>query len=189
MSKKFLSLLLAVSLGVNLGVVAMTLMQNSAKHPQGPHRGPGGDRAPEQRPDPEQIVQRHLQGMTRHLELDAEQQQAIRAILEQHVPEQSRLQFEVAEDSRQMLEAFSADDFDPERFRQLMTAAAVARAELDSVSTVMLLAEAAVLTAEQRQKFAAVAPAIRSAPQGPPPEEAPPPEGRGRPEGGPPPPR
>ncbi len=164
MSQKIIYLLLAVSVGINLGVVGMTLIGSPAQQTQGPPPGPdgGGDQGPGPRPNPEQMVQRHLEGMTRHLDLDAEQQQAVRLIMEQHMPEQAERQFLVEKTGRELAQVFAAPDFDAPEFRRLTAAASRARAELDSLSTVMLVAEAEVLTPEQRQKFAAVAPSLRA---------------------------
>lgn len=180
MPKNIIYLLLALSLGLNVGVIATTVIhqtQAPADLPPGPGGGPGGGpgSGPGQAPDPERLVNDHLRGMTRHLDLDAEQQQAIRAVLERSSPELVAMQAEVAATARRLSDAYAAPDFDPEQFRQLAVAASAARSRLDSLSTVMLIDEAAVLTPEQRKKFAAVAPMVHSQPQPPRRERRPPP--------------
>jgi len=183
MPKMLIYLLLAVSLGLNVGVVATTLIHRTARGHLGPPPGPLGPVGPVGReghgpaspPDPRKLVDNHVRGITRHLDLDPEQQQAIRAVLVRHAPQLVRFQVDVAETGRRLSEAYAAPVFDPEQFRQLTAKASAARAKLDSLSAVMLVAEAAVLTAEQRLKFAEVAPSIHSIPQRPPRKDGPPP--------------
>ncbi len=177
MSKNILYLLLAVSLGLNVGVIATTIVHRTAGPPEGPPPGQGqrGGPGPGQRPDPAQLVEEHLQGMTRHLDLSPDQQQSIRAVLEEFGPQQVEFQMEVEQTSRRLTDAFGAPGFDPEGFRRLTTEASTARSRLDSLSAVMLVSEAAVLTQEQRLKFARVAPSIHSNPQRLQPQEGRPP--------------
>ena len=130
--------------------------------------------------------------MTRHLGLAPEQQGAIREILQRHAPEQIALQRRADQTRRRMEEAYAAEAFDAELFGRLASEAAAARSSLDSLSAVMLLAETAVLSDEQRLKFAEVALRIHGG-QSPPPGQGRPGQDRrprgSRPEGGPPPPR
>ncbi len=164
MSKRYIYLLLAVSLGLNVGVVATTLVHRRA--PEGPPPGPAGGPAPNARPDPERLVEDHMRGITRHLDLDTRQQQHIRAVLERHAPQLVTFQAEVEETGRLLSEVFAAPQFEAPRFRQLTAEASGARSRLDSLSTEMLVAEATVLTPEQRRKFADVANSVYSRPQG-----------------------
>ena len=76
---------------------------------------------------------------------------------------------------RRLSEVFGASDFDPVRFSRLTAEASGARSRLDSLSAVMLVAEASVLTPDQRRKFAEVANSIYSRPQGDRREGPPPP--------------
>jgi Spy/CpxP family protein refolding chaperone len=169
MSKRIIYLLLAVSLGLNVGVIATTLVHRTAGPATGPRPGPGGIGGPRpgQQPDPARIVEEHVRGMTRHLDLDAEQQQAIRAIMEHHTPELIRLQRGANEAGRLLTEAYAAPHFNTEGFLRLTAEASAARARLDSLSGQMLASEAAVLTPQQRLQFSAVAPTIHSQPQRP----------------------
>lgn len=167
MSKNILYLLLAASLGLNVGVIATTLAHRMTGPREGPPPASGDLGGPGPRLSPEQLVETHLRGMTRHLGLDPEQQQSIRAVLEKFAPQQMEFQMEVRNTGRRLTDAFGAPGFDPEGFRRLTAEASAARSRLDSLSTVMLVSEAAVLTPEQRRKFAQVAPSIHSNPQGP----------------------
>ncbi|MCP4574029.1 MAG: periplasmic heavy metal sensor [bacterium] len=179
MAKKLIYLLLAVSFGLNVGMVTTTLMHRKAPGGRpGPGPGGGGGPGPGGRPDPGDLVEQHVRGVTEHLGLDAEQQQAIRAVLERHAPLMVEFQNQVEETGRRLAEAYGASDFDPEIFRRLTAEASDARSRLDSLSAVALVAEAAVLTPEQRRMFARVAPTIHSRPRRQPPRDGPPPAPR-----------
>lgn len=177
MSKKLIYLLLALSIGLNIGVIGTTVVHRGKRLPPPRPPGPptGGQHQPGQRPDPARIVEDHVRGMTQHLNLNSEQQQAIRAILERYATQLTALQVEVEETSQRLPEAYADPAIDPDQFQQLVAEASNARAQLDSLSAVMLMAEAAVLTPEQRQKFAEVAPSIHSRPKRPRGQGGPPP--------------
>jgi Spy/CpxP family protein refolding chaperone len=177
MSKKLIYLFLVVSLGINVGMIATTIIHRMPPAHQGPPPGPGGKGGPEPMtpPDPGKIAEDHVRGMTQHLDLDAEQQQAVREVLEKHAPQLVKFQIDVEEKGRRLAEAFAAPAFDPVQFQQLTAEASAARSRLDSLSAVMLVAEAAVLTPEQRLKFAEVATSIHLKPQQPPGRGGPPP--------------
>ncbi len=184
MSKKIITLLLALSLGLNIGVIATTLVQRTAEPPPGQGPGPGG--GGRQPAHPARLVDNHLKGMTQHLDLDQEQQDAIRSIMTRHMGELSVLRIAAEEAGRNLSEVYGAQAFDPEHFLRLVHQTSAARARLDSLSSVMLVAEAAVLTTEQRIKFSKVATTVHTNPQkpnrdgGPPPRDGgPPPRGGG----------
>jgi len=160
--KKVLYLLLALSIGLNAGL--LIVQQSKPPRPgPGPRGGPPGERP---RPmDPEAIVENHLNGMTRHLDLDEEQQQAIRMVLETHMPQLSEARRQLDEANRRISDAFRAPGFDPVTFKELSRQATRARSRADSLSSLMLIGEAAVLTNEQREKYAEVAPTVHSGPQ------------------------
>ena len=190
MSKKLIYLLLAVSLGLNIGVIATTLIHRGGKTPP----PPAGPRAGDRRPlTVEGLVEGHLKGITEHLGLSEEQRQAIRELLERHAPQQVTLQRRVAETGRRLEETYAAREFDPELFRRFAAEASEARSRLDSLSAVVLLAETSVLSDEQRLRFAEVALRVHGGQTPPPgqksrPGQGAPPRG-GPPPGGPPPPR
>ncbi|MBK7701783.1 MAG: periplasmic heavy metal sensor [bacterium] len=177
MSKTIVYLLLAASLGLNAGLITTTLIHRPNPAVPGLRHEPDGgrDQEPGPRPGPGQIVDEHVRGMTQHLDLDAQQQQAVRAVLERHAPQLARLQADADDAGRKLSAVYAAAEFDPGRFIQLTAAAGAARARVDSLSAVMLVDEAAVLTTQQRRLFAEVAPTIHSAPQGPPGRNRPPP--------------
>lgn len=174
MSKQLLYTLLAVSIGLNLGVIGMTVADRASR--QGP---PPPGQAP--RPGPERLVEDHVAGMTQHLGLDADQAAAVREILERRAPDLIRLRESAERDTRSLSDAFAAPEFDSEGFLRLAWEAGRARSEVDSISALILVEEAAVLTPEQRRLFAEVAPSIHTRPQGRPGREGPPPRGGARP--------
>ncbi len=161
MMKKIMYLLLALSLGLNAGLLVMTLL--SPDRPPLPD-GEGGIR-PGPPPDAGQLVDNHMQGMTRHLDLDPVQQESIRAILTRDAQRLMELQMETRAAGRRLTRAFGAPIFSPEAFLDMVREASVTREALDSLSAALLVAEAAVLTPEQRIKYAEVAPMIHTNPQ------------------------
>jgi uncharacterized membrane protein len=165
-------LLLAVSLGLNAGLLYVRLAERPAQGTERPDRLPAPRRASP--PAPEVVVQDHLLAMTRHLTLSQEQQRSIRAVLDEHMPMMMELLRRGDEANRRISEAFAAPEFDTERFKILVQEASQARARADSLSAVMLLGEAAVLTAQQRIKYAEIAPTVHANP----PRKPPPPRRR-----------
>lgn len=160
--KKVVYLLLALSIGLNAGLL---IIQQS--EPPRPGPGPMGER-PSERPRPMEpgvIIENHLEGMTRHLDLDEEQRQAIRLVLETHMPSLSEARRQSEQANRHISEAFGDPGFDPIKFKVLSRQASMARSRADSLSSLMLIGEAAVLTDEQREKYAEVAPMVHSSPQ------------------------
>ncbi len=171
MLKKIVYLLLAVSLGVNAGMMVVTLKhRGTPSYPphqmppgQPPGGGPGGP--PGHQIDPRRMIEDHVARITQHLGLDQQQQEAIRAILERDAVRLESLRQAVMEAQLRMKEAFAAPDYDEATFLGLVAEAGAARAALDSLSAVMLISEAAVLTPEQRAMFAEVAHNINAGPQ------------------------
>lgn len=176
--KRVLGLLLALSLGLNLGLLYMQYQgppEGRREGPPGLRSGPGPRRGPQGQPRQPgatgRMIDAHVDGLTRHVGLDDQQQVALRQVLEANMPALQSALAGGAEANEAMSRAFGAADFDPEMFRRLVKAAALARNEIDSLSGIMLLGEAAILTPEQRQSYAKVAPTIHTGagPSGPPP--------------------
>jgi Spy/CpxP family protein refolding chaperone len=165
MSHRILYLILAVSVGLNIGLVGTTLIHRADREPHGLPQGPGPNQGPAGGPD--NLVDEHLRGMTRHLDLDQEQQVAIRQIMEHYASELAVLQDRARTAAGRLADGFAHPVFEPAHFKELTEEASLARARVDSLSGVMLVAEAEVLTPEQRRKFAEVAPVIHSSPRRP----------------------
>ncbi len=126
MSRRILFLVLAVSLGLNIGLVITTLIHRVDRAPLGPPPG----RGPNQGPPGEggDLVEQHLRGMTDHLGLDEDQQAAVRLVMEQYSPELSMLQERARETAGQLVAAYSRPVFEPEQFRKLTEQVRAARA-------------------------------------------------------------
>jgi Spy/CpxP family protein refolding chaperone len=106
------------------------------------------------------MVDSHLQGMTAHLGLDEDQQASVRAVLAEALPRIAEQQHQLKAAERRIRDAYAAPRFDGEEFAGLVAQAAAARAAIDSLTAAMLVDEAAILSSDQRQRFAEVAPTV-----------------------------
>ncbi len=174
MTRRVIIILLAASLGLNIGLLAASRLHRG--HESGPPPGPGGPGGlGDTLPDPMAMVETHVQGMTRQLDLDEQQQQAIRSVLMAHAQPMAELQQAVAASSLLLTRIYAAPGFDADRFAGQAAATASLRSRLDSLSAQMLAAEARVLTPEQRRIFAEVVGGPASVSPGPPDRGGPPP--------------
>ncbi len=157
MSKGWL-LVLLVSLGVNLGLgyrIWSARLDGGAPSdfPVGPEAEDGGRFMP-QGPDRwREMAGRRLQHLTRQLDLDQEQQDALRAIQEEHG---RRIQENLAalEEFRLELRGrMLAEGVDPAEVRQAIHAMGRRQAVLDSLVTETVLQELDVLRPDQRADY------------------------------------
>ena len=134
MAKRILYLALALSLGINLGLVAATLLHRDPGRPgPGPGRGPGGP------PNSARLIDDHVAGITEHLGLSGQQQVEIRRVLERHVPQLVEAQRQAATGGRRLSELFAAPELDVEAFLAVSRETARARARADSLAALMLV--------------------------------------------------
>jgi Spy/CpxP family protein refolding chaperone len=147
--KRFWLLALAVSVGLNVGLLFRVLSPGGER--------PGRDhdsRPPPPNVDLEAVLGKHLLRMTQSLQLDEAQFAAIEAVHEVHLPG-IRAQRKAMEDLRRKIAAFYArPEIDPAEFRALVLRLGEAQERLDGHVTEAMLGEAAVLTLEQRRKYA-----------------------------------
>ena len=170
--KKFLFLLLSLSLGLNAGLLYVRYMDVPMPGPEHAGNGrPGGLRPA---PPVEDIIKQQLAAKTRHLNLDANQQEAIESILKKHLPATVAFKEKAGAANRKMAEVYGSVPFDKGAFQQLMRETSLARMRADSLSAVILAEEAPILTDEQRRLFAEEAPMSQGVGRRPPP----PPHGR-----------
>lgn len=165
--KQLWFLALALSLGVNAGLVYIALSNREGGPTAGDQsRGAvGGERRdgdrrgrPGSSDDSESIIRSHLDRMSQDLGLDARQRSAIGAVHERLLPR-------IIEERRRMdalrglvTARYSQEAIEPEGFRALVREVSGAQATIDSLVTEAMLGEAAVLTYEQRQKYVRAAP-------------------------------
>jgi Spy/CpxP family protein refolding chaperone len=170
--KRFLFLLLSLSLGLNAGLLYVRYMER-------PHAGPmpgAPDHQRFNRPPPPAgvMIEQQLAVKTRHLGLDSAQQKAIRIIMEKHLPAMAESREKSRKANRRMVKLYADDPFDKVEFQRLMREASQARSKADFLSALILAEEASVLTIEQRSLFAETAPMAQGEGHRPPP----PPRGR-----------
>ena len=181
MIKKAVYLLLAVSLGVNAGLMVVTLYNRTTPPDFGPpgpppdhdRYGPGD--GPGRRPDnPDWLTENHVSLLTRYLDLDTEQQQAIADVVRRFASDLLQAQARSLTAGDALSAAYAEPGFDPDGFRRLVAEASAARTALDSLSAEALVAEAALLTESQRAKFADLVPFMHHQPDPPPGDRRPP---------------
>ncbi len=142
-------LVLAVSLGLNAGLLFMTL----GKGRPGPVPAPGDHRPPSVE-RPETLLREHLLRMTESLGLDETQRAAVENVHRDLLPkigEQFRL---LGELRRSIADHYASSEFDAAQFKDLARSLSETQARLDSLVTEAMLGEAAVLTSDQRAKYA-----------------------------------
>jgi Spy/CpxP family protein refolding chaperone len=160
-------LVLALSVGLNAGLVYMTVSS--------PGSAPGSNRPP----PPghfDTLLEDHLKKMTQSLGLAEKQRDAIAAIHRELLPKISE-QHRAMEALRQAIAThYEGPDFDAAAFRKLARNLSEAQARLDALVTEAMLGEANLLRPDQRRKYAREMPWGRRG--APPPGQRP--EGKGR---------
>jgi len=165
--RRFLFVLLSLSLGLNAGLLYVRYAEkpHDKPFPPGPERGQI-HRPP---PPPKVMIEDQLAAKTRHMNLSSDQQNAIRLILEKHVPTMVKLRQQARVLNRKMTEVYAGAAFDKTEFQNLMKEAGQARSQADSIAAVILMEEASVLNEEQRRLFAKEAPMASGGEHRPPP--------------------
>ncbi len=138
--------LLALSIGVNIGLVVRVVRPPEPADRAAPH-------APPPPRELDRMLARHVERMTEDLGLDDQQLAALReahgtlfpSILETHAHVES-----LGDDAAR---AFAEEVNDPDAFRARVGALQGSRARLDSLLTEVFLAEVAILDASQRDRY------------------------------------
>lgn len=149
MRRQAVYLLLALSLGLNAG-----LLYRWAAGPPGPPPG-GGDLGPG---GLERILAAHLDRMSEGLGLSDEQRAAIGAVLDERVPQVLEQNRRVVEARRALALVYQAPRWDADAFRASVTALHDAQTELDRLVGEAMIGEASVLSAEQRSRYVRASP-------------------------------
>ena len=148
--KRLPFLILALSLGLNAGLIYVSLSDRDAKHP----RAPAGGRPVHDHPrDPEALVAQHVQRMSDDLELSSEQQDTITARVLRWMPAILTQQRRVGDLRRSIIDLYVDEELDPGRFHVAVAQLSRAQARLDSLATAAMIGEAQVLTSEQRTRY------------------------------------
>jgi Spy/CpxP family protein refolding chaperone len=166
-------ILLALSLGLNAGllyvVIAARARQAALLTEFGNRQGRGGPRWEEGRHpggrelDPEGLTRRHLRRMSKRLDLDEQQRQAIAEVMHDYLPRIVEQRRKLHEIRQKIGLQFAVPALDPMGFRTAVERLNQEQARLDSLVMESMLAEAALLTPEQRSRYA------ETLPWGPPP--------------------
>jgi len=165
--KRFLFMLLSLSMGLNVGLLYVRYMEKPQSRPG--HAAPDHQRMHRPLPPLEVMIRQQLEVKNRHLKLDSTQQKAIGKILETYLPTIVEFKEKSRMANQKVTEVYSSVPFDKIEFQRLMREAGQARSTADSLSAVILIEEASVLTDEQRRLFADVAPMSQGEGHRPPP--------------------
>lgn len=142
-------LLLALSLGLNAGLLA-TILFNPRSDPQPPIERPMHPPRPRQ---PENALHGRLDQLAHRLGLSAEQREDMEIILRETVPAIIQ-RSETIRNLRWDMEGLYRDDApDPEQIRQIVGAVARVQAELDSLVSEAMLREMGILSEAQRHEY------------------------------------
>lgn len=149
-------LLLALSIGLNAGLISMQLSSDdgeSGRRPPFPEgRSPIG-RGFDFQPDPERLVEHHLARIAEQLELTDAQRDSIDATLREMVPQLLKQRNRMRDLRERIERAYRNPDLDPLVFRGFIRELADASATLDSLTAEVMLREASFLTPEQREAY------------------------------------
>lgn len=159
-------LALAVSLGLNAGLLWMHFSDGAPPWRDRP--GPSAMRPPGAR-FPERLAEFHLERMTRELDLTDEQQGALRALLSESTPRLTAIRARMVSARDALADAYRGSTLDESAIRTIVSGLNRTKVELDSLTAELLLQEAALLTPEQRERYADVMPfgPDRGGPPGP----------------------
>lgn len=146
-----LFLLLALSLGLNAGLLYVK-MNVTRLPPPGAREmnGPPGGRLPAR----EELFRDHLDRMTKHLQLSETQRGQLQSVHEELLPQIVAKRRELEEIHDGIALRFGSPEMDPERFRELARRMNETQSLLDSLVIEAMLSESALLTPDQRQRYA-----------------------------------
>jgi Spy/CpxP family protein refolding chaperone len=156
-------LVFALSMGLNAGLLYVSLSHPGAGRgfdARSPARdevgGPGGDRREQTNQPPgdfESVIRRHLDKMTRDLQLDGRQRSAIAKVHEGLLPRIISERRDMEALRRDVASRYAGPTVDGAEFRSLVKQISRRQTRLDSLVTEAMLGEAAYLTHDQRQRY------------------------------------
>ncbi len=145
--KRVWVLVLALSLGLNAGLLFMQISERGRK-PR--HDG--------RSPDPERLVERRLHQLNKHVGLNEEQQKVMEEILREIIPHVVAERSKTLELRNSLVLEYASAEMDPNRIRELARKLSTMQVSIDSLATEGLLREAAILTPDQRRRYAEIMP-------------------------------
>jgi Spy/CpxP family protein refolding chaperone len=164
--KRLWFILLALSLGLNVGLIAVILMARTREaafrsgHEQrsgrGEHRRGEGQHLADL--PPQQLTEMHMRRLERHIELTESQREEITAILNEYMPRVVGQREKINEIRTELGLHIAIPELDPGGFRRLVDSLNQEQTRLDSLVMESMLAEAALLTPEQRGQYAKTMP-------------------------------
>ena len=163
-----LFVLLALSLGLNAGMLYQRLQHPP---PFGPQRPPPKGKGPEV---PTDFLDHHLLRMTEDLQLDEAQQRALTDLLEEQIPPILAQQEHLRVARRSLGGLYISEELEPNAFRAQVRRLSEAQAELDRLVGEVMIEEASLLSYEQRRRYFIDMPWGKG-PVGQPPGKGPPP--------------
>jgi len=143
--KRIWFLVLAVSIGLNAGLLFMA--QNRPGPAPGRHRPPPPGHF-------DARLDEHLRRMSKSLGLDETQRAGVEAVHRELLPKISEQHGRMEDLRKSIATHYEGPDFDPAKFRALAESLRETQARLDALVTEAMLGEAAVLTPDQRRKYA-----------------------------------
>ena len=150
--RRILFVLLALSLGLNVGMVYQRLQHPP---PFGPQRPPLKGEGPEA---PTAFLEHHLLRMTEELQLDEAQQRALNSLLEEQIPPVLAQQERLRVARRSLGDLYISEELEPDAFRTQVRRLSEAQAELDRLVGEVMVEEASLLSHEQRRRYLVVMP-------------------------------
>lgn len=146
------SLVLVFSVALNGGLLYNQLRRDSDRQPSRPSPTSPWVRSDDR--EAERFIDRRVRKLSRRCGLAADQQERLRKIIGESLPQISQQRGTLYEARRRLVEVFAEPGLDPAALRAARARVNAVRADLDSVVFESLIREASVLTPEQRRDHA-----------------------------------
>ncbi len=141
---------LALSIGLNLGLLGGRFLRDRDRPPMPLGRGP--EMRGEAMPDPEAMVRRHVGRMQEQLDLSSEQRDRLESLMAETLPQMTERRRNLADARSALVDAYSGETLDEPAFRDAADRLRAAQGALDSLTTELMLRESEILTPEQRER-------------------------------------
>ena len=165
-------LVLAVSLGLNAGLLYVQWRMSGMQGEERIERKGGRDYPrrggpPHGRPGTvEEMRERHMERLSRRLDLSEEQREALDALTQETFPGIAEKRRELSDARRQIAEAFREEPYEEGRVREQLLELGRIQKQLDSLVAESIVREGELLSEDQRGKYVRGMPWGRHAPRG-----------------------